>query len=200
MCGPLRLVVGERLGQRVAYQGGRLAAYLALGLLAGSVGGALPRWLLATVVVIVAIFSLGSFAPLPGARSWQRARQRWVSAASAQPALLGLVSGLLPCGMLHAWVLVAAAAASPSLGAAVLGVLWLGTLPALEVGAFALRRPLSALRIRFPRAFPLFFLALSLAPLLWRGGMARPVEASEGLRAPVYCHGERVGSGQTHTH
>jgi uncharacterized protein len=165
MCGPLRLIGGNSLSSRLQYQGGRLAAYLTLGAVAGFAGSTFPVWAWVPVLGIGMLLTFADDSFLP---AWKRFRARTLATAGAQPLLLGLGSGLLPCGLLHAWVLVAAATTRPIAGALVLALLWAGTLPALEVGVAALRQPLLHLRSRFPRALPFAFLLLALLPIAWR--------------------------------
>jgi len=160
-----------------------MLAYLALGGLAGFVGSAVPWWAWIPFLTLAAVFTLANTSIFP---AWKTLRGRWIAAASTQPGLLGLASGLLPCGLLHAWILVAAATVNPLHGAALLFMLWLGTIPALELGSFAFQRPIQNLRRRFPRTFPLFFIVLALVPILLRQGMSVPNENSP----PAHCHTE----------
>jgi sulfite exporter TauE/SafE len=44
---------------------------------------------------------------------------------------LGCLTGVLPCGWLYAFVVLAAGTAQPSLGAAVMALFWLGSVPVL---------------------------------------------------------------------
>lgn len=167
MCGPLRLFLPTGRSGALGYQAGRLAAYLALGAALGWLGWALPLWAVAALALagFAAAFSRRS---LPGMST---ARARLLAAATARPWLLGLASGLLPCGMLHAWLLAAAATRSPLWGGALLLMLWLGTAPALEGASLALRGPVERARRRFPRAVPAVLLLLALLPLGLRIGM-----------------------------
>jgi sulfite exporter TauE/SafE len=185
MCGPLRLIAGNDLGSRLQYQGGRLAAYLLLGGLAGFAGAALPLWAWIPVIGAGLLFSFADEKFLPG---WKRFRGRILAAAGARPLFLGLGSGLLPCGLLHAWVVVAAASGHAASGALLLLLLWAGTLPALEASVAALRRPLLELRARFPRALPLSFLLLALLPIAWRAHIV----SVPGGADPHSCHGAHV--------
>src|SRR5690606_6332096 len=120
MCGPLAAFAAGEKGswRRIArYQLGRLGSYVALGIAAGSSGGALaslvaPRWaaialsfFLAAAMVLAAVRLLG-----PGeARLVQLGRRRpgtpWIARLLArlprEPALVGAVTALLPCGALY---------------------------------------------------------------------------------------------------
>lgn len=184
MCGPLRIIAGDGWPGRISYQAGRGLAYLLLGATAGALGLALPTWALALLVFggLLLGFSGGK---LPA--SWQKRRGSLLAAASASPFLLGFSSGLLPCGMLHAWVAAAAATASPLWGALLLGVLWLGALPALELGSWFLAKPIASARKKFPRLVPLSFVLIALIPLLLRFPHGGPNDAGAPGASPS-CH------------
>lgn len=183
MCGPLRLLAGEGRGKRIGYQLGRGLAYALLGGAAGAVGWVMPIWALALLVASGLAFTfLGGKMPA----RWQKFRGHLLALASTSPFLFGLSSGLLPCGMLHAWVAAAAATASPLAGALLLGTLWLGTLPALEVSGWALAKPLARARQRFPKLLPVSFLLLALLPFFLR---MQPAHTGETLHlSPLQCH------------
>jgi sulfite exporter TauE/SafE len=65
-------------------------------------------------------------------------------------ALMGLVTSLLPCGFLWAFVAVAAGAGSPLAGAVVLAAFWAGTVPVLVGVGLVARGPLAVLGRRAP--------------------------------------------------
>jgi sulfite exporter TauE/SafE len=183
MCGPLRLLAGDSRAKRFGYQLGRGLAYSLLGGAAGAVGWAMPAWALLLLVGSgIAFTFLGGRMPA----RWQKLRSSLLALASTSPFLFGLSSGLLPCGMLHAWVAAAAATASPLAGALLLASLWLGTLPALELSGWALAKPLAQARRKFPRLVPASFILLALVPFLLRMQPAHTGESSH--QAPLECH------------
>ena len=145
-----------------AYHLGRLATYTTLGLVAGLIGAGLDLGgsfvgiqrgaaLLAGAAMvtfgIIALLRLKGVrvpkAPLP--RGWSRmVEQLHGFAMGRRPftraLLIGLLTTLLPCGWLYAFVIVAAGTASPWLGALAMGAFWLGTVPILvTVGGLASR-------------------------------------------------------------
>lgn len=160
MCGPIRWIAGA--GKGVPYQGGRFLAYLILGLAAGIFGAMLTPLLLIFLLAAALVVSALKLRPLGSAHSL---RGRAVGRFAAHPFLLGLGTGLLPCGLLYGWIALAVATRNASEGALLLLALWLGTLPALELSTTLLRAPLQALRLRFPRALPLAFLLLAFLPI-----------------------------------
>lgn len=180
MCGPLRFVVAEHRHGRWLYQAGRLTAYLLLGAAAGALGWSLPPWVSIVFLLLAVAAIVFPQAGLPSA--W---RQRAFAVASTHPWLLGFSSGILPCGLLHAWIASAAATRNPVGGAALLAILWVGSAPALELAPLVARRWLQLARARYPRALPLLLLLIALLPVLWR---MQPV-SSEGKPACHHHHG-----------
>jgi sulfite exporter TauE/SafE len=152
----------------LAYNGGRLGVYAALGAVAGAVGAALDTTggVLLGIQRTAAILS-GVLITLWGARSLLEAMGarlpalgapaglRWVAgrsigAVTAAPPpvralVVGLATGLLPCGWLYVFLATAAGTGSALGGAALMAVFWVGTLPAmlsLGLGLQALAGPL----------------------------------------------------------
>lgn len=205
MCGAFVAfaVVGERQtrGQRaqlhMAYNGGRLLTYMALGAAAGAVGSAMDAGgaivgvqrvalgFAGACMIVFASVALLRYAgvrvpkvPVPGFM------QRWLLAAhrriASWPALTramatGLLTTLLPCGWLYAFVLVAAGTGHALAGALVMSVFWVGTLPmlvAVGAGASALAGPIKA---RLPVLTMVLLLAMGLFTLLGRVAMPSDV-------------------------
>lgn len=145
MCGPLVAATGAAAP---AWHAGRLATYGALGVAAGALGS--PSLFGGTVVTVVSAALLIAFAArlagwappfqprLPGlVRFGARLLRKGGVLAHFG---FGVVSGLLPCGLVWSALALAVAAGSAVAGAEVLACFWLGTLPALSVAAVALRR------------------------------------------------------------
>ncbi len=157
---------GASIGH-VAYNLGRLAAYTALGAVAGALGASLDlggAWLgvqrVTAVVagVFIAVWgtmtlleSLGRSVPWLGPPQWLRGLvsrgmkliARWRPGTRALA--VGLLTGCLPCGWLYAFVMTAAGTGSAAAGAGLMAVFWVGTLPvmvSLGVGARGLLGPL----------------------------------------------------------
>lgn len=182
-----------------AYHLGRLAIYTALGALAGSLGAVVDfgSGLLglqriaalgaATVVIAMGLVMLLRLAGLglPGfAQSAASLPSRVLSArllaktrrlpALYRAAMLGLLSGLLPCGWLYAFVLVSAGTASAGSGVLVMIAFWLGTVPILVAMTVAARRLTG---IGGP------WLKLATACLLLIAGLGTVAHRSSGLFA-----------------
>lgn len=179
MCGPLVAFYGtagagehRRWAAHAIYNGTRLATYVVLGMLAGSLGAGLNRLgalagvtRLAAVVagVTMVVWGTATIAATRGLRlpwlhgpSWATrpllaatARARaWPSVARS--ATMGAATALLPCGWLYAFVAVAAGTGSATAGAAAMAVFWLGTLPLLVTLGLGVQRLAGPLRARLP--------------------------------------------------
>lgn len=197
---------GARLRDHALYNGGRLAAYLLLGAVAGALGGAVTAageqagvqrgaMLLAGALMVGwAVAALAarrgvSLAQLPVPAGWQRALGRVLHLARRQPVgvralLTGLLTTLLPCGWLYVFVATAGGTGSVAGGMALMALFWLGTVPALLAVGVGAQRLLLPLRRRFPAAGPAVVLTLGvialagrLAPLVTSGA---PSHAGHG--------------------
>jgi sulfite exporter TauE/SafE len=160
-------------GLQLAYHGSRLLAYVLLGAAAGLLGatldiggsllGAGKVAAVAAGVLLVAV-GISRILTLLGVRLPMVDRtghiQRWLGAGQAAAARLtplrralsiGVLTALLPCGWLYAFVAVAAGTGQALHGALVLLVFWAGTVPILAgIGA-----GLGSLLLRAGRTFQL---------------------------------------------
>lgn len=203
MCGPLVGLHGGARSLRLAlvHALGRLTTYAVLGAAAGLLGRAVDvAGQLAEVQRGAAIVA-GAVIVGSGLRSIAIARG-WLAAAGRPPALfqrslvqlrtrravrrawvIGVLTGLLPCGWLWMFVVSAAGTASPWQGAAVMSVFWLGTVPAMT-GLVAIGGPAIAwFRRRLPVVSACVVIALGLATLAARW----PDAGSAGATTP-HCH------------
>jgi uncharacterized protein len=204
MCGPL---VGLHAGARslrlaLVHALGRLATYAVLGALAGLLGGAVDiaghlaaiqhgaaiaagvlivGWGLRTIAVARGWITTSGSAPALFQRGLTQLRTR---RAVSRAWLIGVLTGLLPCGWLWVFVVSAAGTGSPWTGAAVMSVFWLGTVPAMT-GVLAFGGPIVAwARRKLPVITAGVMIALGLLTLATRWRDAGPT----GATAP-HCHG-----------
>ena len=175
--GPARFVVG-----RVVYQLGRIATYCLLGILAGLVGKSLfvagfQRWL----SIALGLAVLGGFliskkvalsapvvqfvAKLKLAMSMQLRRRSFGSLA-----LLGLLNGLLPCGLVYVALAGAVSHGSILSGISFMAVFGLGTTPMMLGISLSGKFFPIGLRLRLRSAIPVG--VCLLAGLLILRGMA----------------------------
>lgn len=180
---------GGRVAPHAAYHFGRLISYVTLGAIAGAIGrgvdgiGALAgigRGAAIVAGVLMVLWASGNIATAFGARirvTGPEFAQRWLWRAvqrvrNAPPmwrsGTLGLVTTLLPCGWLYAFVATAGATASPFIGAAVMATFWIGTAPALIAVAAGARRALGPLAQRLPLVSAAFVLVLGLLAITGR--------------------------------
>jgi sulfite exporter TauE/SafE len=180
----------RRLLSHAAYNGGRVAGYTLLGAAAGLVGAALDlagslaglqrvaALVAGTAMIlwgVLALLQLRGVRLLGGrgsgvAGAWLR---RGFSVVSRRPPLLrallvGLLSGLLPCGWLWAFLVTAAGTGSALRGAAVMMVFWLGTVPvllAIGLGAQLVGAPL---RRHVPSLTAVLLVALGILAVVGR--------------------------------
>jgi sulfite exporter TauE/SafE len=96
------------------------------------------------------------------------------SSPRTRAAVIGLLTGALPCGWLYAFVVTAAGTGSALAGAALMAVFWAGTLPimvGLGVGVQALAGPL---RRHLPTACAVAMIAVGVLAV---SGRARHLDA-----------------------
>ena len=187
------LVRTPRWRLQAAYHGGRLITYVALGSMAGALGsfvdlgGRLAGWQRTAAIgagaLMVGFASLTLLRvmgmklwPLPVPEVLQRlataGHQRNMSRGPMARALVtGLLTTLLPCGWLYAFVITAAGTAHPLSGAAAMLAFWIGTLPMLAtlgMGIQKLSRPLAA---KLPALTATAVLLVGLYTIWSRAGM-----------------------------
>ena len=158
MCGGFVAFYAGAGGRRpglghAAYNLGRLAAYATLGALAGVLGAALDlaaapagfeRGAALLAGALIALWGMRTLLETAGVRvarieppaALRGAVVRGVAAVAAQPPVtralvIGLLTGLLPCGWLYAFIVTAAGTGDPLRGAGLMAVFWLGTLPVM---------------------------------------------------------------------
>lgn len=183
MCGPLALACGSRAGAMAAYQGARLTAYVLVGAVLGGVGsllgtkellGAPGPWialLLGAALLLFALTGERGAVKLPWLGPLLHRGAAWSArrGPTARGAALGLMTPLLPCGLLWAACGAAAVTGSAPVGAQVMGGFALGSLPLLLLvqgpGA-AVARHLAAGTTDLVRRGAM---ALAAGVLIWRG-------------------------------
>ena len=185
-----------RWAPHLAYNLGRLCSYTALGLLAGAIGSGVDRVAaLAGLGRIAAVLAGGvmivwggsTLLAAAGARLPQApapvALRRWLvgalHAARELPAteralVMGLVTTLIPCGWLYAFVAVAGGTAQPLAGAVVMALFWLGTLPVMAGLGLLAQSALGPLRRRLPLLTAGLLVAVGLLTV---AGKFRPMSA-----------------------
>lgn len=217
--GPVRL--------QAAYHLGRLTTYALLGAAAGALGGAfdlaggmagVQRLAAAIAGATLAAFGVVLLLRVAGVRTprmrlprvMERALEAGHRRAMTKPPLvragvIGLLTTLLPCGWLWAFVVTAAGTARPELGALVMAAFWAGTVPALAAIGVGAQRLLGLVGRRAPTVAALAMVVVGLMTVFDRArisaAIAAPVSGDAGALvehvervseegAPC-CHGDR---------
>lgn len=193
MCGGFASVCARPLLGSVAWHAGRLSTYAVLGAVGGLTGRVIPgpAWITLMVSAVLLIWFAGVLAgALPqmkvGAPGIARAGRVLIARADVPSRyLFGLVTGLLPCGLVYAALSFAIAAGTPLRGAAAMLAFGLATVPALSL-LTGVAHQLAARSIWHRRTLA----ALVLVAGLWSiGTRAVRVYGSNGERpAPVHSH------------
>jgi len=194
-----------RMLAHVAYHGGRLLSYVALGLGAGAIGAGVTRAGALVGVSRGATIVAGALMVLwGGARLLEAFGVKWparlgqVAAGGGGPIahalravagrppverafVLGLATTLLPCGWLYAFVATAAGTGAPLPGALVMTVFWAGTLPALAAVGLAARGAFGPLSRRLPALTA--FAVLVLGALTLAGRLDAPAVSAGPMKA-----------------
>lgn len=142
-----------RIRLQLAYHGGRLVTYSMLGIAAGTIGQAIDfgggfvglqraAMIFAGVMMIgFGIITLARIkgikikhigAPAPLRRFVERGQRAAFGLTPFKRALaIGLLTALLPCGWLYAFVFLSTGTASPFWGGLTMSAFWMGTLPVM---------------------------------------------------------------------
>lgn len=132
----------------LAWHVGRLSTYAGLGMVAATVGGALPGpgWIPAIVSLALIVWFAGAIAgvvPEPSIR-WpfvDRLVLKGGEKTGFFPTLLmGIANGLLPCGLVYAALALPVASGRATYGALLMLAFGLGTVPGLSVLARGVQR------------------------------------------------------------
>lgn len=181
----------------LAYNGGRLAAYAALGAGAGALGAALDTTggvllgIQRTAAIVSGVLitlwgvrslleGLGARVPRLGAPAGLRtlAAGGLRAVADAPPPVralvVGLATGLLPCGWLYVFLATAAGTGSAPGGAVLMAVFWLGTLPAMVSLGLGLQALAGPLRRHLPVACAIAMIVVGLLAVGGRIGAVAP--------------------------
>lgn len=185
MCSAFACLANGGAQRGAWYHGGRLLAYVTLGVFAGALGAELDRAGLianvqrtAALVTSVALVVWGLVQlrsamrarRFRGAAQWGGVLARIVSRTDAwdpraRAAIIGLTTALLPCGWLWAFVATAMGTGSPQRAALVMLVFWMGTVPMLVAVAAGARRWGPIARVRWPLASASLVVMLGLGEL-----------------------------------
>ena len=213
MCGPLalalpvtgRTVAGFALG-RVVYNLGRLVTYTGLGLLAGFIGqtllvAGLQRWVsiglgVALLLGLVASRKLALSAPIVRLLGrLKSAMAGWLQTRTLPAlAVLGGLTGLLPCGLVYVACAGAAATDHWHQGALYMLLFGLGTVPMMLGIGLSGRLLQGNLRLKLRHLVPVSVMLLS-ALLILRGlSLGIPYLSPDLSHGSCSCHAPKTPS------
>lgn len=178
MCGGISAALGissestsktQQLGRVIAYNGGRISTYGLIGALAGFIGsqltvvpevGLILRGIAGLLLIAMGLYVAGWWFGLTkleqvGAKLWRRIQPLTQSLlpikGPSQALKLGLLWGLLPCGLVYSTLSWALAAANWQHSALLMIFFGLGTSPAMIATGLASQQVLSLLKKRGAR-------------------------------------------------
>ncbi len=208
MCGPLVLALpatGNNFGSfllgRVAHNLGRVLTYCIIGLIFGLLGKTLllagiQQWAsiaLGIILIIGLMTSRKTVLSLHFARLIERLKSSMGSLLHRRSftslLLLGLLNGLLPCGLVYVAAGAAALAGGIFAGAQYMFFFGLGTVPMLLTVSFSRKLFPASLRLKLLKAVPVS--VFILATLLILRGMSLGIPfISPDLANSACCHGK----------
>lgn len=180
-----------------AYHAGRLASYTLLGAIAGAIGGDADRIgalagvsrgaaiLGGSLMVLWAGSNIAATLGMRALVSWPEWMMRALGgvlarvpaqSAVARAGATGLLTTLLPCGWLYAFVATSAGTGSAVTGAATMGLFWIGTVPMLLAVGLGAQRLFGAFGRRLPVVSAVVVLTMGLLSIA--GKMQAPGEAT----------------------
>ncbi len=189
MCGPLALALPRAAGGKAAFLAGRLlynlgraVTYAGMGAVFGLLGKTLllAGWQRGLSIAAGALMVAYAIATLWGGSRWtlesaglrfvapiQRALGRLLAQGSPRGLFtIGLLNGLLPCGLVYVALAGAAASGSPGPGAAFMFVFGLGTLPLMLAVALLGPSLQHRLRGRIQTVIPILLAVLGILVIL----------------------------------
>lgn len=190
---------------QAAYNAGRLLTYVTLGAIAGALGSAVDLGgdsigiqRTAAIIAGALMIAFGVIAvlrvngvklptmPLP--RVLRDTVLRGHRAAATAPPLIraltvGLLTTLLPCGWLYAFVITSAGTGNAAYGAITMATFWLGTLPVMVTLGTGIQSLAGPLRRRLPVLMPVLLVAVGLYTVA--GRLAMPAIPKHATAVPA---------------
>lgn len=186
MCGGLVTASCDGGKDVLKYQIGRLLGYLILGSIAFALGYVLRGVIsfhwgpLISGIFLGCLFIYWGFQnfqgkkaeiPLPNffRKSYQFLFRNYASkAGSSRSFFVGLISIMLPCGLIYGLLISAVAIGDFANGLMSLFLFWLGTLPAMMGAPQLIRKILNPLRTKLPKAYAIVFILVGLMTIAGR--------------------------------
>lgn len=188
MCGGLVVSCGAEKKNLFDYHIGRFLGYALLGLLGGFLGKIFTIQRDNPIYALVPSILIGLIFIYLGSKSFFKGRvqinfvpsfvsskfNQWQQSAFAKSLqlrnsfMIGLLSILLPCGLLYGVVLTLAMSQSPMIGLVSMITFWAGTLPGLVFAPSLFRKILTPLKNRLPLMSSFLLIGIGLTTIAWR--------------------------------
>ncbi|KAB2918908.1 MAG: sulfite exporter TauE/SafE family protein [Bacteroidetes bacterium] len=190
MCGPIALIapVGQNRGQfvagRLVYNSGRIFTYATIGLLIGAFGQGLQLAGIQQYISIITgvLLLLYAIVKITGIRlsdknntisAYSQRIQKLFAKFITKPGLgaqfaVGMINGLLPCGLVYLALAGAATTTHALQGAAFMALFGLGTLPMMLAVSFTSRWVTQGVRTTILKTIP-YFVAVVAVLFIVRG-------------------------------
>jgi len=210
MCGPLALALphwgrgrGSFLAGRLLYNFGRIITYAGMGAMFGLLGlgvamAGLQRWVSLTLgaVILAGVFVAPRFAnrvPVARGVNWLKAALGSMLQRRAMPAMfgIGLLNGLLPCGLVYVACAAATATGDVLSGTRYMIAFGLGTVPMLLAITLLGTKLQFALRFKVQRLIPASLILVGMLLLLRGMALGIPYVSPKLPTQPngeITCH------------
>ena len=214
MCGPLAIAFTNRPNTTkvqtaisgLNYNLGRTFTYAGLGLLFGALGSVMVlsdlqkilSIILGSALVLSSLFGFSISKKLFSSLHLSKLYNKYqmmvqnliVRSKSHHPFTLGLLNGLLPCGLVYVAIAGALASGSTLSGVLFMGLFGLGTIPMLLGLSFGYKVIPHSVKSKLRNALPLISLAFGVF-LIYRGivvDMPKELDFWMAIKNPIMCH------------
>jgi uncharacterized protein len=208
MCGPLMLALpvppggpAQFITGRIVYQLGRITTYCLLGVVAGLAGRSLllagfQRWISITLGIAILLGFLLSKTILltsPAVRLVTRLKKAMGTQLQQRSftslAILGLLNGLLPCGLVYVAMASAVSRGGLLAGAGYMAAFGLGTLPMMSAISLSGKLFPATVRLKFRHAIPVGICLLATLLILRGLSLGIPYLSPDlSSSTPDCCH------------
>jgi len=186
MCGGLVTATCEKNNDVFRYQIGRLFGYLILGLLAGSLGSLLnfkflPFYVSLIPGVLIGVLFIywgiknfqGKKAELPAPKFLGKIYASWTKFVHknfgiSKSFITGLISILLPCGLLYGIVISTLALDNQFQAMSSMFFFWLGTVPSMILAPNLFHKILNPIKSKLPKAFGVSLVLIGVMTISFR--------------------------------
>lgn len=207
MCGGLVTATCHKSNDVIRYQAGRLIGYLTLGFFAGLLGKIFtiqennPKMTLIPGLILGGLFLYwgvqnyrGKKAELPMPKFVSRLYTHLFSVLVAKNKnfsksfFTGLLSILLPCGLLYGVVLGVAAFEHSFHALFTMLFFWLGTLPSMMLAPSIMQKILRPLKMKLPKTYAISLILIGLITISYRVIRFQEIHPINASKTELNCH------------